>query len=60
MEKLVFGWERARIETIQRQADYLEILLRPTTASATCPVCEHLFLDVQNALWGQTIAQTHW
>jgi transposase len=40
MEKLVFGWERVRIETIQRQADYLEILLSPTTASATCPVCE--------------------
>jgi hypothetical protein len=33
MEKLVFGWKRVRIETIQRQADYLEILLSPTTAS---------------------------
>ena len=40
MKKLVFGWERVRIETIQRQADYLEILLSPTTANANCPVCE--------------------
>jgi len=40
MEKLVFGWERVRIETIQRQVGYLEILHSPTTANATYPVCE--------------------
>lgn len=40
MEELVFGWERVRIEAIQRQAEHLEILLRPTTASAACPLCE--------------------
>ena len=40
MEELVFGWERVRIETIERQAEQLEILLCPTTVSATCPLCE--------------------
>src|SRR5581483_5951576 len=40
MEKLVFGWGMVRIEAIQQQADYLEILLSPTTVSAACPVCE--------------------
>lgn len=40
MEKLVFGWEMVRIEAIQRQAEYLEMLVSPTTVSATCPLCE--------------------
>ncbi|MGI0017052.1 MAG: transposase family protein, partial [Nitrososphaera sp.] len=40
MEKLVFGWENVQIDLIQRQTDYLAILLRPTTASATCSLCE--------------------
>jgi len=34
MEKLVFGWEMVRIETMQQQTDYLEILISLTTASA--------------------------
>ena len=40
MEKLVFGWETVRIEMIERQAEHLEILHWPTTASAACPLCE--------------------
>lgn len=40
MEKLVFGWETVRIETIQRQDDALEILVSPTSMSAACPLCE--------------------
>ena len=36
----MFGWETVRIETIQRQADALEILVSPTAVSAACPLCE--------------------
>lgn len=32
MEKLVFGWEMARIETMRQQTDYLEILISLTYA----------------------------
>ena len=40
MEKLVFGWETVRIETMQRQAEYLEVVVSPLTTSATCSLCE--------------------
>ena len=49
MEKLVFGWEMMRIETMQRQTDYLEILVGPTTASAVCPLCEQSSARVYSA-----------
>jgi len=49
MEKLVFGWEMVRIETMQRQTDYLEILISPTTASAVCPLCEQSSARVHSA-----------
>jgi hypothetical protein len=49
MEKLMFGWEMVRIETMQRQTDYLEILISPTTASAVCPLCEQSSARVHSA-----------
>jgi|GEM_PF-7093067 len=49
MEKLVFGWEMMRIETMRRQTDYLEILVGPTTASAVCPLCEQSSARVHSA-----------
>jgi transposase len=49
MEKLVFGWETVRIETMRQQTDYLEILVSPTTASAVCPLCEQSSARVHSA-----------
>lgn len=40
MEELVFGWVSVRLEWLERQTEHLVILLRPTTVSADCPLCE--------------------
>jgi zinc-finger of transposase IS204/IS1001/IS1096/IS1165 len=49
MEKLVFGWEMVRIETMRRQTDYLEIVVSPTATSAVCPLCEQRSARVHSA-----------
>lgn len=40
MVELIFGWEKVRIKMIGRQAEHLDVLLRPTLVSADCPLCE--------------------
>jgi zinc-finger of transposase IS204/IS1001/IS1096/IS1165 len=49
MEELVFGWENVQIEAMERQAKHLEILLRPTTVSADCPLCHQSSQRVHSA-----------
>jgi hypothetical protein len=48
MEELIFGWEKVRIEMIERPAEHLGVLLRPTIVSADCPLCEQSSHRVQS------------
>lgn len=49
METLLFGWATVRIEKLQKQEGWLEIVVKPLADKAICPLCEQCSTRVHSS-----------